>query len=57
LVEEGVLKKYIVKKGEGSDDLVNLAYKCNFDSNFIEEVAKKIDFRLNDFLLVNDTEE
>jgi len=33
-----------------SDDLVNIGFKCNFDRKFAEEVAKKIDFILEEYL-------
>lgn len=49
MVDEGLLKKSVVRKGDGADELINIAFKCNFDSTFIEEVAKKVDFRLVDF--------
>jgi Origin recognition complex (ORC) subunit 5 C-terminus len=45
LAEEGLLKKSITKKSDSTlDDLSAIAFKCNFDSNFINEVAKKINF-------------
>jgi len=43
MVEEGLLKKSIVKKSgagdSGADELVNIAFKCNFDLNYIQDVA------------------
>jgi hypothetical protein len=57
LVDEGVLKKYISKKGDGTDELTNISYKCNFDSGYIDEVAKNIDFKLNEYLYTNGEEE
>jgi hypothetical protein len=33
-----------------TDELTSVGYKCNFDRNFIDEVAKKIDFKLEDYL-------
>lgn len=54
MVEEGLLKKSVVKKGgagdSGADELVNVAFKCNFDLNFIQEVSEKIDFQLREYL-------
>jgi hypothetical protein len=52
LVEEGLLKRTSMKKGEGlqSEELVQVCYKCNFDYNFIEDVSEKIDFKLNEYL-------
>lgn len=62
MVEEGLLKKSVIKKtgagGDGgADELVNVAFKCNFDYNFIQEVANKIDFHLSDYLYQVDNEE
>ncbi len=58
LCEEGLLKRTTMKKGGAdgssmgvtSEDLTSVGYKCNFDRNYIEEVAKKIDFKLDDYL-------
>jgi len=57
LCEEGLIKRTNMKKGADggsgattSEDLSQVAYKCNFDKNMIEEVAKKIDFRLDEYL-------
>ena len=52
LVEEGLLKKTTMRKGEGvqSEELVQTCYKCNFDQNFFEDVAAKIDFKVNEYL-------
>jgi hypothetical protein len=58
MAEEGLLKKSVVKKSggggnEGSDELINISFKCNFDFNYVEDVAKKIDFKIHDFLYGN----
>lgn len=53
LAEEGLLKKTAAKKGEGvagSDELVQVYYKCNFDSNYAQEIAQKIDFKLDEYV-------
>eukprot|EP00347_Sterkiella_histriomuscorum_P014360 403361169 len=55
MCEEGLIKKSTMKKGasgggDGGDELVNVGFKCNFDFNFIEDVCKKIDFRLDEYL-------
>jgi len=43
LAEEGLLKKYIMKRQDSTlDDLTTVSFKCNFDQNFITEVAEKI---------------
>ena len=62
LADEGLLKKYVMKQsgmGDASsagaagagDDLTSVAYKCNFDQSFVEEVAGKIGFLLKEYLL------
>ena len=57
LCEEGLLKRTSMKKGTDgasgsvtSEELTSVGYKCNFDKNFIEEVANKVYFRLEDYL-------
>jgi len=52
LVEEGLLRKSSMKKGEStsSEELVQVQYKCNFDLNFVQEVSQKIDFKLDEYL-------
>lgn len=67
LTEDGLLKKTFNKNllgqdgGAGqsgaSDDLTSVFFKCNFDYNFIQEVAKKVNFILDDFLLSNEGKE
>ena len=50
LAGEGLLKKYVMKRSAGGDsnstgaagageDLTSIAYKCNFDMNFVKDVA------------------
>jgi hypothetical protein len=40
LAEEGLLKKSITKKSDSNlDDLSAVAFKCNFDQNFISDVS------------------
>lgn len=58
LTNDGLLKKSFLKRAMGpdagsaaSEDLTTVFFKCNFDFNFIQEVARKIDFILEDFLL------
>lgn len=62
LVGEGLLKKYVMKRSAVQDssatgaagageDLTCVAYKCNFDRNFVDEVANKIGFLLNEYLV------
>ena len=68
LSSEGLLKKYVVKRvgGDGSsivggagagEDLTCVSYKCTFDYNFAKEVAKKIDFGLNEWLMNKENNE
>jgi len=33
------------------EDLTSVSYKCNFDENFVDEVAKKIGFLLKEYLV------
>lgn len=60
LAGEGLLKKYVMKRsavGEASssgaagagEDLTSVSFKCNFDSNFINEVARKIGFLIEEY--------
>ena len=62
LAGEGLLKKYVTKRtavGDSSatgaagagEDLTSVAYKCNFDQNFVEDVAEKIGFLLKEYLV------
>ena len=52
LADEGLLKKSIIKKSDSTlDDLSAIAFKCNFDQNFISDVALKINFPLKEYLL------
>ena len=40
LADEGLLRKSITKNSDSTlDDLSSIAFKCNFDQNFISEVA------------------
>ena len=58
LAEEGLLKKSITKNSDSTlDDLCSIAFKCNFDQNFILEVAQKVNFPLTDYLLQEVKEE
>ena len=58
LVSEGLLRRISMRVGvqmvsnasSATDDFVNVGFKCNFDNNFIYEVADKIDFQLSEFL-------
>ena len=33
------------------EDLTSVSYKCNFDQNFVEDVAKKIGFLIAEYLV------
>ena len=51
LVKEDLLKKSILRTGGSSiatqtsgDDMIHIGYKCNFDQNFVFEIAEKINF-------------
>ena len=55
LVDEDLLKRQGMRAGGGSggaggDELVNMGFKCNFDHNFVQDVADKINFRLEEYL-------
>ena len=59
LVSEGLLKKYVMKRGAVGDsnaagtvseDLTSISYKCNFDQTYAEGVAAKIGFLLHEYL-------
>lgn len=53
LAEEGLLRRTASKKGDGgagSEDLTQIFLKCNFDQNFIQEVAQKIDFKIDEYI-------
>jgi hypothetical protein len=64
LVKEDLLKKAVMRTSgstaatsAGGDDLVHIGFKCNFDQNFVEEVADKISFHIKDYLFIDATEE
>ena len=58
LAEEGLLKKSIMKRQDSTlDDLTTVSFKCNFDQNFITEVAEKIQFPITDYLWSDSKEE
>ena len=69
LAEEGLLKKYVVKRNQGTgdsgaagaagagEDLTCVSYKCNFDHNWIKEVSDKIVFQLEEYLVANEVKE
>jgi len=58
LANDGLLKRSFNKKAIGpdagstgaSEDITSVFFKCNFDINFITEVAKKINFMIDDFI-------
>lgn len=57
MVDESLLKKSLIKKSDSNlDDLSSIAFKCNFDLSFIEEVANKISFPIQEYLLMDDKE-
>ena len=62
LVNEDLFKKSAFKsagaaQGINTDELVNITFKCNFDKNFIEDVAEKINFQLNEYLFTNEKDD
>ena len=58
LADEGLLKKSITKKSDSTlDDLSAVAFKCNFDQNFINEVAEKVNFPIEEYLVLDNKEE
>lgn len=57
LVKEDLFQKLTMRTAgstiatsTGGDDLVHIGYKCNFDQNFVYEVAEKINFPINEYL-------
>jgi hypothetical protein len=51
LVKEELLKKHVMRTGgatvattTGGDELINIGLKCNFDQNFVQDIATKINF-------------
>ena len=57
LVKEDFLKKLTMRTAgstsatcTGGDDLIHIGYKCNFDQNFVFEIAEKINFPINEYL-------
>jgi len=52
LVQEELLKKQVTRSAghanyatcTGGDELILISFKCNYDVNFVQEVAEKIDF-------------
>lgn len=58
LAEEGLLKKSVAKKSDSNlDDLCAVAFKCNFDENFVKDVAKKVNFNVDEYLILDNKEE
>jgi len=61
LAKEELLKKQVTRvggsTGAGPDDLVNISFKCNYDLGFVSEVAKNINFRLDEYLFMNEQDE
>ena len=64
LVHEDLLKKQTLRTGgltadlsSGSDSLTSIGFKCNFDHNFVQEVAEKISFPLHEYLFRNEVDE
>lgn len=52
LADEGLLKRDVMKRsGSNIDDLSSVTLRCNFDQNFIKEVARKICFPLEEFII------
>ena len=61
LANEGLLKKYVTKRSGGGDastggggsgeDLTSVSYKCTYDYNFVKDVADKIEFLLDEYLV------
>jgi len=46
------LKKSLIKKSDSTlDDLSSIAFKCNFDKTFVEDVAQKINFPIKEYLI------
>jgi len=57
LVVEELLRRQVMRTAgssvatnTGGDELINIGFKCNFDRNFVEELAQKIDFHISDYL-------
>ena len=64
LVNEDMLTKQVMRTGgltaeisSGADNLTSVGLKCNFDHNFIQEVAEKINFQLHEYLFRNEIDE
>lgn len=52
LCDDNLLKKSIAKKSDSNlDDLSQIAFKCNFDEVFVRDVAKKINFEIDEYLI------
>ena len=63
-MKEDLLKKAVMRTSgstaatsAGGDDLIHVGFKCNFDQNFVEEVAEKINFHIRDYLFIDTSEE
>lgn len=59
LVDEDLLKKQAFRTaggsgGAGGDELVSIGFKCNFDHNFVLEIADKINFQLKEYLFTDE---
>lgn len=63
-MHEDLLTKQVVRTGglpaevnSGADNLTGIWLKCNFDHNFIREVAEKINFHLHEYLFRNEIDD
>jgi len=59
LVDEDLLIRHSLRTaggsgGAGGDELVSMGFKCNFDHNFVLEIADKINFQLREYLFENE---
>ena len=66
LAEEGLLKRYVIKKTEAfgesassgaREDLCSTAFKCDFHEATLMQAAEKIGFRVEEYINLDDREE
>lgn len=65
LVREELLKKQVMRTNGmtsaggvcGGDELIAIGFKCNFDINFVQTIATKINFHIKEYMFNDSVEE
>lgn len=57
LLKKSTFKSVGAQTSGNSDELINISFKCNFDKAFVQDVADKINFQLNEYLFTNEKDD